>query len=40
MAKVTVYILNYNYEKFLIKAIESVLSQSFHDIEVLLIDDG
>jgi glycosyltransferase involved in cell wall biosynthesis len=40
VAKVTVYILNYNYEKYLSKAIESVLSQSFHDIEVLLIDDG
>ena len=40
MAKVTVYILNYNYEKFLSKAIESVLLQSYQDIEVLLIDDG
>ncbi len=37
---VTVYITNYNYGKFLRQAIESVLSQSFADYELIIIDDG
>jgi CMP-N-acetylneuraminic acid synthetase len=37
---VTVYIANYNYEKYLEQAIESVLSQSMQDFELLVIDDG
>lgn len=40
MSKVTVYILNYNYGRYLLKAIKSVLSQTYKDIEVLVIDDG
>lgn len=40
MSKVTVYILNYNYGRYLSKAIKSVLSQTYKDIEVLVIDDG
>lgn len=37
---VTVYIPNYNYEKYLSKAIESVLDQSFDNWELILILDG
>lgn len=38
--KITVYITNYNYGKFITKAINSVLNQTFKDIEILIIDDG
>ena len=37
---ISVYITNYNYARFLQKAIDSVFSQSFHDYELLIIDDG
>lgn len=40
MPKVTIYILNYNYGKYVSKAIESALEQTYSDIEVLVIDDG
>ena len=38
--KVTVYITNYNYGKFISKAIDSVVKQTFKQIEILIIDDG
>ena len=37
---VTVYITNFNYEAYIQKAIESVLSQSMQDFELIIIDDG
>ncbi|WKK79842.1 glycosyltransferase [Marivirga arenosa] len=37
---VTVYITNYNYEKYLQKAIESVLVQTMQNFELYIIDDG
>lgn len=37
---ITVYITNYNYGKYIRKAIESVLGQSMQDFELLIIDDG
>lgn len=37
---ITVYITNYNYGKYIRNAIESVLNQSFNDLELLIIDDG
>ena len=40
MVKVTVYITNYNYENYIEQSIESVLSQSDVDFELLIIDDG
>ncbi len=37
---VSVLINNYNYARYLDYCIESVLSQTYHDIEVILYDDG
>lgn len=39
MPKVSVIIPNYNHERYLIQRIESVLGQSFRDIEVIILDD-
>lgn len=36
---VSVIIPNYNYERFLVQRIESVLNQSYENIEVILLDD-
>ena len=38
--KVSVIIPTYNDSKSLIRAIESVISQSFKDLEIIIIDDG
>lgn len=38
--KVTVYITNYNYGRFLDQAVQSVLSQTMVDWELIIIDDG
>jgi N-acetylneuraminate synthase/N,N'-diacetyllegionaminate synthase len=38
--KVSVYIVNHNYGRFLEHAVESVLSQSFGDFELLIFDNG
>lgn len=37
---VTVYITNHNYGRFIRQAVESVLSQTLKDVEILIIDDG
>jgi len=37
---ITVYITNYNYEKYIKQAIESVLNQTFQNFELFIIDDG
>lgn len=37
---ITVYITNYNYGKYIKKAIDSVLNQTFQDFDILIIDDG
>lgn len=40
MVKVSVIIPAYNAQEFLAKAIESVLSQTFQDFEMIIVDDG
>ncbi len=37
---VSVYITNYNYEKFIRTSIASVFQQTLQDFELLIIDDG
>jgi glycosyltransferase involved in cell wall biosynthesis len=37
---VSVYVTNYNYGKFIRQAIESLLKQTFQDLEIIIIDDG
>ncbi len=37
---VTVYVTNHNYGKYIEKSINSVLTQSFQDFEIIIIDDG
>ncbi|MBL7858472.1 MAG: glycosyltransferase family 2 protein [Cyclobacteriaceae bacterium] len=40
MPLVSIYITNYNYDKYLKQAIESVLNQTHKNIELFIIDDG
>lgn len=40
MPLITVYITNYNYGKFIQKAINSVLDQTLQNFELIIIDDG
>jgi glycosyltransferase involved in cell wall biosynthesis len=40
MSKVSVVIPNYNHAGFLCRRIDSVLEQSFRDLEIILLDDG
>ena len=40
LPEVSIYILNYNYGKFIGQAIESCVDQSFKNIEIIIIDDG
>ena len=37
---VTIYITNYNYGNFIKEAIDSVLNQTFKNLELIIIDDG
>ena len=40
MPAVSVLMTSYNHEAYLVESIESVLNQSFDDIELIIIDDG
>lgn len=38
--RVTIYITNFNYARFIDKAIQSVINQTYSNIELIVIDDG
>ncbi len=38
--RITIYITNHNYAKYLKQSIESVLAQTYKDFELLIIDDS
>jgi glycosyltransferase involved in cell wall biosynthesis len=38
--KVSVLINNYNYGRYLTECIESIINQSYHNIEIIIYDDG
>lgn len=40
MSKVSVIVPVYNVEKYIEKCIESIINQTFRDIEIILVDDG
>ncbi len=40
MSKITIYMPNYNYGKFISKSINSVIRQTYKEWELLVIDDG
>lgn len=40
MAKVSIIINNYNYERYLREAVDSALAQDYPDCEVIVVDDG
>ena len=37
---VTIYITNYNYEKYIERAINSCIKQTYENIEIIIYDDG
>ena len=40
MQRLSVVIANYNYQQFIAEAIDSALAMRWHDIEVVVVDDG
>ena len=39
MPKISVIVPIYNCEKYVSRCIESIMNQTFHDLEIILIDD-
>lgn len=37
---ISVLITNYNYSKYILEAVESVISQDYKNIEIIIVDDG
>lgn len=40
MAKISIIIPVYNSEKYIRRCLNSILNQTFHDFEIILIDDN
>ena len=40
MPKISVVVPVYNVEKYMVKSIDSIVNQTFRDIEIILVDDG
>ena len=40
MAKLSVIVPIYNVEKYLRQCLESIVNQTFRDLEIILVDDG
>ena len=40
LPEISVVLTTYNQEKFIKKAIDSILNQSFNDFELIIVDDG
>ena len=40
MPLVSVFMKSYNHDRFISEAIESVIGQSFEDLELIIVDDG
>jgi glycosyltransferase involved in cell wall biosynthesis len=40
MPKISVIVPTYNRERFIIKAIDSILNQTYKDYEIIVVDDG
>ena len=38
--KISVVMVTYNHEKYIAEAIDSILSQTYPDFELIIVDDG
>ena len=40
MSKISIIVPIYNIEKFLPRCLDSIMSQTYRDLEIILVDDG